>query len=166
MYDDTLATPYLPALNEIREDLAKRFCQITCPEPLLTIRLGTRPRSLAGEEMFLQSASLRPSDSVLEVLGCRLPDREPSVGKRFCVISDESQPVLFLANGDPIWLREDTCKRSVHALNEGINECTNYSLSLRIILFRNVVGPLILKIRCTDVRRRKKNSSCGAYFRK
>lgn len=98
----------LPLLYEIREDLAQRFRQVPRSESLLAITLGTRPRSGAGEEVFLSITSLSPCDSFLEVVGSRLLDRKPTVRERFRVVSDETQPVLLLTRRDSVWLREDT----------------------------------------------------------
>lgn len=91
-------------------------------------------------------------------------DSEPPVGEWFRIISDESQPVIFLPRGDPIWFGEDTCEGSVGVLNEGRSEHTDGSLSLFVVEFGHVMSPLILKVGYTDVRIRKKSISCWAYF--
>ena len=49
-------------------------------------------------------------------------------------------------------------------LDEGISKRTDSSLPLWVVLLGNVMSPLILKVRCTDVRIRNKNISRRAYF--
>ena len=46
----------------------------------------------------------------------------------------------------------------------GGKERTDRSLPLRVMLFRDVMGTLILKIRCTDVSIRMEIVSHEAYF--
>ena len=90
MCQDTTTTYNLPPFDEVREDLAQRFSQVLRSEPSLAIGLGIRPWGLGGEEKLLLRASVCPRDSGLEFLGSRLFDREPSVGKRLRIISDET----------------------------------------------------------------------------
>ena len=67
---------------------------------------------------------------------------------------------------DSVRLGQNTCDILADVLEEGRSKHTDRSLSLRIVLFRDVVCALILKVRCIDVSIKVENTSRGAYFRK
>ena len=106
--------------------------------------------------MLLLGASVCPCDSGLEIARCGLFDRKPSIRERLRIVSNETQPALFLSRRDPVRFREDTYERSIGALKEGGSQNTDSSLPLRVVLFRNMMRALILEVGCIDVSIRMK----------
>ena len=158
--------PDAPPLDKVREDLAQRFSQISRSEPLLTVRLGTRPRGGGGEECFLLGTSVGPCDSRFEVSRSGLFDRKPAVRKRLRVVPDKTQPTLFFARGDAVWLREDTYRRSVCILTKGGSRHTDCPFPLFVVLLRNLMSALVLKVGCTDVNMGMKTYFCATHSRR
>ena len=117
--------------------------------------------------MSFFGASVRPRHPGLEVVGARLLDRKPSVRERFGIVSDKAHPSFFLSGRDSVWFGQNTCNTSIDVL-EGrcMRKHTNGSFPFRIVLFCNMVCPLVFKIRCTEVSIKVENDYCGAYFHK
>ena len=112
-------------------------------------------------------ASVRPRHPGLEVVGARLLDREPSVRERLGIVSDEPQPAFLLSGRDSVWFGQNTCNTSIDVLEGGsLRKHTNGSFPLWIVLFRNMVCPLVFEIRCIEVSIKAENDPCGAYFHK
>lgn len=115
--------------------------------------------------MLLLIAGICPGDTGPEVARTRLFDGEPPVRKWLRIISDKTQPVFLLPRWDSVGFGQNTCDDSVDIPKERRSKLTDCTFPLRVVLFRDMVRPLILEVSCTSVSTKTRDISQRTYFR-